>query len=598
MCGIVAVIGNEGKTESLGKDLSLLLSNLNHRGPDDQGEALIPSPDNQVSILGMSRLRIRSKEGTKIPFSLSKNIRVSFNGEIYKVDTPKGSYIPNGGEGECNAIVEAINSEHLNLDGMYSAVIASSNFTYLIRDKYGIKPIFITKQNGTTYVASEIKALSKIQSIELSPCKTSIAETLVFGVPFDGRTCFKEIFNFPPGSFKNLVKKSKNPSENISTFTKQKWHEKLVRQEKGIDLEEIVEERLLDSIANSVESTLISDHNVGLAYSGGLDSTLIAHILADKGYKNLQLYSIKTPDMKNSELSLSSAGLEYTIKKLGWKHHIVRADNCNLVNKISRGTSSFQQPNQMTSSFLYGKLAELVALKGTRVLITGEGVDELFGGYNSYLRFLSPPDNVNLFEKLSRFYVPKRHMPILNLLLDKRTLNIVFSKFQKIIDQLESVYSSEPSLKALLRLEEILSLEPLLRRTDHCLMAHGIEGRTPYLHGNVPNLARLALDNDLKTGQLNKMTLRKAALGRFKNSVFMSPKRSFRQPLELMFIAQNKENMVNIITDNREIVDSLGLNVDGIPQLSTLIENGSLDAFSFGTKLVSFITWYKSYFAK
>lgn len=173
-----------------------------------------------------------------------------------------------------------------------------------------------------------------------------------------------------------------------------------------------------------------------------------------------------------------------------WNHHTVYVSPDELPSLIDASVRLLGEPTRMTSVPLYLRLAQAAREAGVIVLFTGEGADELFGGYSSYLKWFRDSTEANsLHGRIEDFEFPVERRDWLTELLGKESVNWCSDRFRQIYGPV----LLNQNLETLLRIELEISLEPLLVRADHCLMSQGVEGRTPYLHGDVPEIARFQM---------------------------------------------------------------------------------------------------------
>lgn len=497
MCGIAGVIGSS----AMAKRTRMMLEAIQHRGPDQSEIA-----ETALVSLGNCRLRIRT---TSIDQPLTRHSNpdsiASFNGQVYGRHRPDGSFDPvMGGTPEIAALLDS--ESNGSLSGMYALAVARAQGVELRRDPFGIKPLFWARLKSGFAFASELPALIRgSDGTSLEP--RAVAEFLAFGRVLGNRTLLQEIKRVPCGGRVFLTSKdalsAEPPPHSEVTF--------------GATSSEVLRWALHEAVAQTTETL----QPLGLAISGGLDSTILASELNDLGIERCTTISIC--NREDGVRTLEQLGLPGNTW-LTWKHHAALAvDRENYRRSLRVAVRCAGEPTVMSSVPLYHQLAREAKIRGVTVLLVGEGADELFGGYDSYRQVCSPSATN---EDLEDFLLPDSRLRLIAPLLTQSELLHVITEAAK---QSQPI-GNESIVETHLRNEMYMSLEPLLWRTDSALMAYSIEGRTPFLHGNVPALARCYTRNILCDGKNTKIPLRSAYAEVLPSSAWRS-KRPFRAPL-------------------------------------------------------------------
>jgi asparagine synthase (glutamine-hydrolysing) len=553
MCGIAGAVV-PGRPNSSRLRVRRMLDGLAHRGPDGDGIAQVGA----VAI-GMRRLRIRSSPDLVVPFALSTGARVAYNGEAYNA---RGE-IPSGGPGEVTAL---LGSDGHAVDGMYAlAILDDAGQLRLVRDPFGIKPLFLRTEGAETSFASELPPLVETGSpVEIDI--TALHELLAFGRTLDGRTLYKGIRDVTPGA------------------------DLLVAQDGSIRVNESRRAELLNSargpivlrraLREAVAHTLASDRPIGLALSGGLDSSILAFELRALGVSNLSTVSISLPDNCDglahlSELTLGRSAIP------PWRHSVWRIDEIGYFADLAHAARHIGEPFRMSSVPLYFALGEAAKAEGIRVLLLGEGADEIFGGYESYRRF--SPSSTARREAISTFYLNATSTGYVSALIGAGPAADLSGRLEALIG---SLIDGRSPKQALLRTERLLSLEPLLRRADHALMAVGVEGRTPFLHGGLPTLAGLLPDTDLWSHNSTKIALRRAYQNVLPHDLIAGPKRAFRAPVHL-WRRGGVSSLEAIATAGRDLLNTLGVPVEGVAAIRNGCAIGDPAAIPLAVALLS-----------
>jgi len=347
MCGI---IGIRGKSSS--QVLHYKMTQLKHRGPDDRGEAILGDV-----YLGHLRLSIIDTEHGKQPISNENNsVHLVYNGEIYNYLDIKERFLSKhtfktrtDSEVILHLFEECGDTCVEHLDGMYAFIIYDSNTKefFAARDRLGIKPLYYGKKGETLFFASEMKALLDCDEIKEFPP----------GHYYSSETGFSAYYAFPP-------------------------------REKGVFLKPMVKRKLRDLLEVSIMKRLMSDVPVGVFLSGGIDSSIVASLMKKN---NKELHSFCVGMRGSSDLIYAGHMAEY----LGTKHHQYIYDRDDVFRELDRVIyylESYDAPlvRSAIPCFMVSKLAED---NGIKVVLTGEGADELFAGYK-YLRDFKDEDKL------------------------------------------------------------------------------------------------------------------------------------------------------------------------------------------------------------
>lgn len=501
MCGIAGFVDPVGGEMAARRKVQQMLRSLAHRGEDGSGIRSSCS-----SAIGMCRLRIRSERDAKVPFDLPRRLSGALNGEVYTSSTTTHGKSPSGGAGEVAAVLGSDDG----VDGMFAlAVIDREGSIRLMRDRYGIKPLFLRDDNRCVSFASELAALLKVAGpVDID--RSAVHEILAFGRTFDRRTIYAGISEVRPGWELNI-----SSDGNIDSTRSIADCAQVGNTEGGI----------FDMILKSVERAADADRSRGIAVSGGLDSAILAFAASEIGMQDINTASLVVPDNGDGIGSLGGVLSREKVARGGWRHEFDVYEAEDYFLELAKCARRMGEPFRMSSLPMYYRLGELARRRGTRVLLLGEGADELFGGYDSYMRW--ERDGLSLSDDIAGFYLGRDGGRLLRDMLGDDVVGGLKDRFRAAIRPWIDGLSP---CQSLLAVERRLSLEPLLRRADHALMASGIEGRVPFLHGGIPGIAAELPDSELWTPTQNKIALRRSFLEKLPLSIVMGAKRPFRAP--------------------------------------------------------------------
>lgn len=520
-----------------------------HRGPDGSGVV-----GDAVSAVAMCRLRVRSRVGDPVPFrDPASDDSFAYNGEVYRVagtDAATQS-TPAGGVQEALSV-----AQRRRVDGMYALAHRDpTGDVHVTRDPLGIKPVYLRRHATGCAVSSELPALVGALG-PVSVRREAVAQFLLAGRVIDGGTFYSGIEPVPAG--RRLT----------------------IRQGEVVDAGEVPPEApaaggLRDAIRESVRRTTLADRPLGLAVSGGLDSTILAAELSRAEATDLTTVSVLPRGSGDGVRSLDELGLPDGAWR-SWRHHVVDFGPEDLLDGVPGAVAALGEPTALTSVPMYAALAALARRHGITVLIVGEGADELFGGYRSYLYLPQLRTAADFYVPPARVEAARDVLPAAQL---ASALDCAMSVFGGSVDRVRD-------------LELAHSLEPLLRRTDHLLMGDGIEGRTPFLHFGLPALAAALPTGALVAGGQTKVALRSAyatELPRFRDEV----KRSFRAPFTTWLTAAVAGRIGADLRADLDRLAGVGVVPDGVRRVGDRLRGGDADALPMAFSLLTLGAWLR-----
>jgi asparagine synthase (glutamine-hydrolysing) len=523
MCGIFGVIDNNELRQNDKDSFQRALKLLSHRGPDDSGIFVWDKENEQKNIkklkpttllLGHTRLSIMdlSSAGHQPMSNLDNNFHIVFNGEIYNYLELRDELIGLGYEFYSNSdtemlLIAFIQWGHKVLDrliGMFAFAILDvrAQVLFLARDNFGIKPLFYSFWEGRFSFSSEISPLLDNPSISKKLNPQKIYEYLQYGnSDNDEMTMLEEVKQLPPAHFMeidlNTIKINK---------IKRYWQPTLKHQ---IDISfDAAANELRKIFLKSVNLHLRSDVPVGAALSGGIDSSAIVCAIRFLQPK-IQLHTFTY--VASHESISEEKWADIVGRYVGAVMHKVSATPMELVENLDQLIMCQGEPFASTSIYAQHKVFQKASEVGIKVMLDGQGADEIFGGYSAYAgaRFASlvtrfdwlnawfflknasawPGRDKNMILKTAfKFFIPEQIKPLSRRLIGKKSKspwlnenwfkkNAVSMKFQ------DYKYRNKDHLREeLLRSLGCTSIPMLLRYEDRNSMVHSIESRVPFLN--------------------------------------------------------------------------------------------------------------------
>jgi asparagine synthase (glutamine-hydrolysing) len=552
MCGIAGLLSLDGAAPVDRGALEAMSAALIHRGPDSHGtvvEGAVGLAARRLSIIDLDTgdQPIRNEDGTVV---------VVQNGEIYNYEALRaelrGHTFSTHGDTE---VLAHLYEEHgprfvERLRGMFAIALWDAKRARLVlaRDPFGIKPLYYCAEGGTLAFASELKALQKRPHATTDVDLDAVTAFLAFNSIPAPLSIYAAVRKLPPG---HLLIAQEGRIE-IECFARPKPTARL-RTESARELAAEARDRLRDS----VRAHLVADVPVGVLLSGGIDSSLLTALAAQEAGERVSTFSIGFKERSFDELDLARqvAGL------YGTDHHelVVEPDAAELLPKI---VAAFDEPFA-DSSALPTYLVSQLAAEHVKVVLSGEGGDELFGGYETYAADLLAPrlkpflpvldplaralpsgsGRVPLDYKLKRFtaaaHLPplERHHGFKEIFSADAREQLLEAGRRSAVDPLEywrEAWEETAGVPELARLQHVdravYLVDDLLVKTDRMSMAHSLEARVPFLDPTVAELAH-ALPTSMKVrGTQKKRLLRMAAEPLLPKSIVRGRKRGFSIP--------------------------------------------------------------------
>src|SRR5215204_103201 len=544
VCGIAGMASRTGAVDP--ERLRAMSATLVHRGPDSDGELL----DGPVGLTAR-RLSIIDLEGGDQPIANEDGtVHVVQNGELYNFRELRAELEQAGHRFSTRSDTEVL--VHLyeelgeafaeRLRGMFAVAIWDSRRRRLVvaRDRFGIKPLYYRDEGGELAFASELRALPRG---DVDPA--ALEAFLAFNSVPAPYSIFSGTQKLPAGHL--LV--WQNGEARVERYARPAPEE--VRDEDPAELAEELRARLRDS----VRAHLIADVPVGVLLSGGVDSSLLAALAAQESGEAVHTFSIGFEERSFDELDDARS----VASMYGTRHEelTLRPDAALLLPRLAE---TFDEPFADSSALPTYLVSELAA-QHVKVALSGEGGDELFGGYYTYaadllalrvgrfapgVRALVEPlpssSRRASFDYKAKRFVRGAALPPLErhhawkeiFSLDLRAELTGRPSGYDPVDLLRARFEETEGAELLTRLQNVdlgtYLVDDLLVKTDRASMAHSLEARVPYLDPVVAGLAQ-SLPTRLKVrGLRKKVLLRKAAAPLLPRRIVYGRKRGFSIP--------------------------------------------------------------------
>lgn len=547
MCGISGILNFTIKERSLLLDLLKNFNrNLKHRGPNNSD---IWHDENNYCYLGHTRLSILdlSNKGNQPMVDRNKKFVISFNGEIYNFREIRETLISLGvrltSSSDTEILLEGFKifgkSFIQHLDGMFAFAIydIEEQKLYIYRDRAGEKPLYYVYNENLFAFSSEFKSLLNLKNIvNFSISKQSIFEFLALRYIPSEKTVFNEIQKLEPGCFIEISNKDNIQIKRYFSFN--------VCPEERSDKKEL--HKLIDKVhyilKKSIYNRLNSDVPLGMFLSGGIDSSLTSSIVTKDFNRNLNTFSIGFENYNNSEHHHA----KNISQQIGSNHNEIILTNNDVSENFENIGNIMDELNgdrSLIPTYLISKFAK----EKVTVALSGDGADELFGGYprhwglaNKYNSYNKEHNPDKILETYLGYFLPYYNIFDLKK-LDK-------SLYEKLIDQFNKHYLHEyRSIPSSTREFDFNSyLQIVLSKVDNASMKNSLEVRTPYLNNELIQIASELPDRILFNGRFPKLILRIILDNYISNEITTLSKQGFGLPIQnFSFFKKNQMSFYN-----------------------------------------------------
>lgn len=380
MCGISGIFNLYNKAPISSEQLRVMAFSLNHRGPDEAGAYV----DDFIG-LAQSRLSIIDLTGGSQPIhNEDKSLWIIFNGEIFNYPELRAELIKLGHKFYTNTDTEVIlhlyeeNKEKAldDLNGQFAFAIWDSNNheLFLARDRVGILPLYFKLDREKFYFASELKAIFSVQETNPAFDPIGFDQIFTFWTNLPGDTPFKDYKEIPPAHFLRI-------NFNGKFQLKPYWHLKFSEEKKLSDrkINDITHEAQ-ELLTDAIRIRLRADVPVGSYLSGGLDSSGLTAIVKKNFNNELRTFGISFEEESFDESRFQKLMVEH----LQTNHSEVFAKNTDIGKYFSDIVYFGERPIFRTAPAPLYLLSKKVREENFKVVLTGEGADEIFGGYNIF----------------------------------------------------------------------------------------------------------------------------------------------------------------------------------------------------------------------
>lgn len=576
MCGIAGIVNLKQHKPISSDALRKMVSIQKHRGPDETGAYI----DDNIGLAHARLSIIDLKDGTQPIHNEDKSLWIIYNGEVFNYPELRQELIRRGHKfytsSDTEVILHLYEDKGINclkeLNGQFAFAIWDSNnrTLFLARDRVGILPLFYTIQNQRLYFASEIKAIFANKEIHRTLDSESLDQVFTFWTTLPGKTVFNNIKELPPAHYmlisSNEIKTEKYWDLNFA-------NNKETVNRLSADLVNEISELMMDA----VRIRLRADVPVGTYLSGGIDSSALTETVKKNFNNELRSFGIRFENKDYDEGKFQNEMVDY----LNINHSEIIARNEDIGANLEEVLWHTEKPLLRTGPIPLYLLSKLVNQSGYKVVLTGEGADEVFGGYDIFKEakirdfWAKDPDSKLRPMLLARLYpyifkdnrlnqtivsffkdgIDNPEDPFFSHNIRWKNTSKIKNFFSEQIKNSNSNYNSYSELLKLLPvnffdwdvvtkaqfLEAMIFLSNYLLSSqgDRVAMANSVELRVPYLdHRVIELLAKV--NSEIKINGLNeKYLLKQVFKNRLPSNILKRWKNPYRAPINKALLNNN-----------------------------------------------------------
>jgi len=587
MCGIIGINYNSGI------DLLKTTEMMQNRGPDNTSVKKI---DN--NYFGHTRLSIVDLDEEANQPMVFDDILIVFNGEIYNYDELSVSESL-----ECKTksdtevlirLYQKYDTEFLSLlNGAFSFCIydIKKERYFCARDRYGKKPFYYYAKENKFIFSSMIKPIIKVLGFTPKLNKVALSQYLQYFVPLAPNTFYTDINKLDSSSYLLY----ENNTLSIKKYYKIKTYKK-------IENEALALKKVEDILFNSVEQRLKSDVEVGTLLSGGIDSSLISSIYSKITRHKINTFSVgyKT-HQKYSELPYANI-VANNIKS---NHTALEISQKDYIDSLEDVFENLEEPHADPAAIPLYLLTKKINKQGIKTVLSGEGSDELFLGYDNYAKFLKYYEFSNSLDE--------KQIQFLNEIISSLGGNKEAEYLRRVVKN-ENIYNSFGEIYTTSQRKKLLQKvanfkaespkkdpvdwmsyidtkiwlgEALLSKVDKMSMANSVETRNPFLDFRLVDTA-FSISSSLKVGDTNKYLLKKIASKYIPKEIIQRQKKGFNSPFNEWLFLEYDSKLLEVIY---KVNDATNLfNVKYIKLLYENAKNNKMKQHFFA--LWCFCVWF------
>lgn len=551
MCGI---IGTNFLNERFDKSLEL----LHHRGPDFQNSIKIGNKQ-----FGHTRLAIIDLDEEANQPMIFDDILLVFNGEIYNYkELIHVEHLECKTKSDSEVLIRLYQKygfDFLNkLNGMFSFCIydMKKDLYFCARDRYGKKPFFYYFKDNKFIFSSSVKSILNLLDYKPNLNKVALSKYMQYFVSFGEDTFYQDIYKLESASYM-IYEPNKSRELQKKKYYKINTYKAIKDEKQALnDIEEL--------LFKSVEYRLNSDVEVASLLSGGIDSSLISVLYTKISGKKINTFSIGYDEYKNyCELDFA----QITAKHINSNHHPVEINQKEYIKHFEQTLDMLEEPHGDSAAIPLNILTKQINKTGIKTVLSGEGSDEIFLGYDNYAKFLkyyefekslSNEQNFFLNDIIGALQNNTKESEYLRRIVKKQNLYNSFGEIYTDI-QRKRLFKKVPTFKSETAKQDPVDWmsyidlkiwlgEALLSKVDRISMGNSLEVRTPFLDFNLVNYM-FSVESHIKVGDTNKYLLKKIASKYIPNEIINRTKKGFNSPFNEWLNKEYKDKILDVIVE-------------------------------------------------
>jgi asparagine synthase (glutamine-hydrolysing) len=603
MCGIAGVFA---PGRHLGVDtMNTMLSSMVHRGPDDFGTQALAGGQLLFGHLRLSILDL-SPLGHQPMTLADRNVWIVYNGEVYNFREIRAELVTHGWRFRSDSDTEVVLAAYCQwgvdaavqrFRGMFAFAIwdEAKDELHLCRDRFGVKPLYYSIRNGSLAFASELKALNLAAHTDRRIDPVSVLEYLQYGYVSAPRSIFADVNTIRPGTICSIDKSLRVRERRY--WSAEELFDGRAAEALRQELQALPEEKLLDRVEGSLQKAfeyrMVADVPVGVFLSGGIDSSLVAALLARRSGPRLRTFTIGFGDSEFDETRYARTVAE----SLGTEHVEYIVSHQSALDLVAEVPNIADEPIG-DSSLIPTLMVSRLARQHVKVALSADGADELFGGYARYAYcgdFLDRSSTMKALYRLSAnvieqlppalistaYSISRAGGPKFAAINDKLRKFVRMTRAREPFDAYQAAISEWSAADA----SRLLSQRPrdsasgraafeaiagtgvrdrfmhfdmtrympgdLLTKVDRASMFVSLEAREPFLDHEAARIAAaLPLSWKIRQRQ-NKYVLRKLLDRHFPAKLFERPKQGFSAPIAEWLRGPLREMLVQELAPTR-----------------------------------------------
>ncbi len=589
MCGI---LGSNFKPKI---DILNLTSIMQNRGPDN-----ISTYNINNNYFGHTRLSIVDLHSSSNQAMVFDDLVLVFNGEIYNYkQLIKNENLTCQTSSDSEVLLRLYQKYDINflnmLNGAFSFCIydVKKDKYFCAKDRYGKKPFYYYKEDNKFIFSSMISPIIKALGFTPKLNKVALSQYLQYFTPINDNTFYTNINKLEASSY--LI--YENNILSIKKYYKINTHKSIFDEKEAI-------KKIEQTLLSSVQDRLMGNVEVASLLSGGIDSSLISSMYNKMSNKKIQTFSIGyLSHKKYSELPYA----KLLAKSIDSKHHEIQLNQNEFIASIPEVFQNMEEPHADPASIPLNYMCKYINKQGIKTVLSGEGSDEIFLGYDNYSKFNKYYDFKNSLNSQQLDFLKNNFESSLNKQNKesqyiKRILNnqTIYNGFGEIFtySQKKQLFKNTPTYKAYKEKNNQLDWmsyidlkiwlgNALLSKVDKISMSNSLEVRNPFLDFNLVDLS-FKIDAKLKLGDTNKYLLKKVAKNYVPDEIIHRTKKGFNSPYNEWLHDEFKDDLLyTILKANKHH----GLfNDDYLKYIYTQAKNNKLKQHFYA--LWNFSTWY------